>query len=305
MDWTYLEKLWERTVKPGGLADAAENSWSLEIEALYKQGIGMEKTLQFLYREKPDLTMFKKWIEAERDPAYSLLATDDEPALSREDLDFWDENGYVVLKQVVSRTDCEAAQQAILDFLGTSLLDHEGWYKSHSAQGGLMLNFTNHPALNKNRQTARIRKAYEQLYARKDIVMTIDKVSFNPPETNSFSFRGSPLHWDTSLKQPIAFSLQGLLYLTDCGPQDGAFHCVPGFHKSIGNWLQQLAPDENPREAAPRSLKAIPVTGQAGDFVIWHAALPHAATANHGKYPRMVQYLTYLPLGFKEETEWI
>lgn len=60
----------------------------------------------------------------------------------------------------------------------------------------------------------------------------------------------------------------------------------------------------NPRELAPHILKAIPITGNAGDFVIWHQALPHCATPNKGKTPRMVQYFTYLPLILAEEREW-
>jgi len=60
----------------------------------------------------------------------------------------------------------------------------------------------------------------------------------------------------------------------------------------------------DPRESALRLLKAAPVAADAGDFVIWHQALPHCATPNYGKFPRMVQYLTYLPEADEARRDW-
>ena len=48
------------------------------------------------------------------------------------------------------------------------------------------------------------------------------------------------LHWDTNLKLPIPYKLQGLLYLTDVKQDSGAFHCVAGFHHKIENWIKNL-----------------------------------------------------------------
>ncbi|HVK94998.1 MAG TPA: phytanoyl-CoA dioxygenase family protein, partial [Noviherbaspirillum sp.] len=59
-----------------------------------------------------------------------------------------------------------------------------------------------------------------------------------------------------------------------------------------------------PRQLAPQRLKATPVPAKAGDFIIWHQALPHCATPNYGKFPRMVQYLSYLPDVVEEPKEW-
>jgi len=98
--------------------------------------------------------------------------------------------------------------------------------------------------------------------------------------------------------------LQGLLYLTDCKSHEGAFHCVPGFHRQIDSWLTNLSSEINPRDEAFRTLKSVPVIGQAGDFIIWHQALPHCDTPIFGKTPRMVQYLTYLPIQKEIQKIW-
>ncbi|MEZ0007876.1 ectoine hydroxylase-related dioxygenase (phytanoyl-CoA dioxygenase family) [Flavobacterium sp. 28YEA47A] len=303
MPWIYLEKLWKRTTEPNTGINTDTGSWDKEIEILYRWGISMEDALQFLYFEKPDFKGFKSWVIANKKAA--VVQTEQEDVLSQEDLEFWNKNGYIVLKKAISKEDCKATENAIWNFLGMNPEKKETWYNRHAEQKGLMVSFSNHETLNKNRLSERIRKAYVQLYKTDKIYHTVDKVSFNPPETENFKFMGSPLHWDVSLKTPIPFGLQGLLYLTDCGPDDGAFHCVSGFHNEINSWLEKLQPYENPREKALETLTPVPVMGNAGDFIIWQNTLPHCATANHGKNPRMVQYLTYFPDDFRSASEWI
>jgi len=169
----------------------------------------------------------------------------------------------------------------------------------------MMVHFSDHPTLNANRNSPRIKKAYEQLYQSNAIYKTIDKVSFNPPIAKNYSFKGSDLHWDVSLHLPIPYRLQGLIYLSDCAENEGAFHCVPGFHNEIEQWMKNLPENVNPREYALQTLKPIPIVGEAGDLVIWHQALPHCATANYGTTPRMVQYMTYFPNEYTESEIWI
>lgn len=306
MPWTILENLWKRTVNPADITNENNvQTWDNEIKTLYQLGISMEDVLQFLYFEKPDLENFKSWINNRKRDIN--IETDDLPdnVLTEEDLQFWDKNGYVVVRNAISKKDCEDTQQAIWNYLQMDPDKKETWYIRSENQKGLMLNFSDHKTLNRNRFSPKIKKAYQQLYGTTKIYKTIDKVSFNPPENENFNFLGSPLHWDISLKQPMSFGLQGLLYLTDCGPNDGAFHCVSGFHNQIIQWLNNLDPDENPREMAIKTLQSKPVIGNAGDFIIWNNTLPHCATPNKGETPRMVQYLTYLPNDYNAFGEWL
>lgn len=306
MHWNILEKLWKRTLNPSHVSTLEDTqTWNNEIKILYELGISMEDTLQFLYFEKPDFENFKVWINNRKknEKIDSEVFTDE--VLSAEDLQFWNTNGYVIVKNAISKKDCEDTQQAIWDFLEMDPNKKETWYIRHENQKGLMLNFSDHQTLNRNRFSPRIKKAYEQLYNTTKIYKTIDKVSFNPPQNKDFVFLGSALHWDTSLKQPIAFGLQGLLYLTDCGRNDGAFHCVPGFQNKINDWLNDLKLNENPRKKALETLHPEPIIGNAGDFIIWDNRLPHCASPNNGKTPRMVQYLTYLPNDYSDDGEWL
>jgi hypothetical protein len=306
MPWTILEKVWKRALHPSLLSAANDTeTWDEEIKTLYQLGISMEDTLQFLYFEKPDFETFKIWINTNRKIKNTESEDFTDDILSEDDLQFWNENGYIVIKNAISKKECEDTQQAIWDFLKMDPNNSETWYNRHENQKGLMLNFSDHETLNRNRFSPRIKKAYEQLYNTTKIYKTIDKVSFNPPETEEFSFLGSLLHWDISLKQPITFGFQGLIYLSDCGIDDGAFHCVPGFHNKIDDWLNNLELNENARDKAIKTLKPQPIIGNAGDFVIWNNKLPHCATPNKGQIPRMVQYLTYLPDDYNASGEWI
>ncbi|KRB55625.1 phytanoyl-CoA dioxygenase family protein [Flavobacterium sp. Root186] len=302
MPWSILENLWDRTTNTSNVITDVQ--WDQEIKTLYQLGISMEDTVQFLYFEKPDFETFKVWINHQKKNE-NTVADALSNVLSEQDLQFWDKNGYVIVKNAISKEDCEDTVEAIWNYLEMNPDKSETWYTRHKDQKGLMLNFSDHETLNKNRLSPRIKKAYEQLYNSAKIYKTIDKVSFNPPETKDFTFLGSPLHWDISLKQPITFGFQGLLYLTDCGINDGAFHCVPGFHNKINDWLNNLEPNENPRNKAIETLKPKPITGNAGDFIIWNNTLPHCASANKGASPRMVQYLTYLPEDYNASGEWI
>lgn len=297
-----LENFWNRILNTNSKTKVPSD-WNTETGYLYQLGISIEETLQYLYQQRPSLKDFIYWIESKRTNISKSIQI--ENILSENDLAFWESNGYIVIKNAIPLEDCIATQKAILEFIEKDINDSSSWYKHHEKQSGLMVNFYHHPTLEKNRASVKIQKAYEQLYQTTKIYKTIDKVSFNPPVTNEYNFLGSNLHWDVSLKQPIPFRLQGLLYLSDCNENEGAFNCVPNFHNQIANWMNTIPSNENPREFALKTLVAKPIIGNAGDFIIWHQALPHCATPNYGKTPRFVQYLTYFPENYTESTEWI
>jgi len=303
-DWPCLQQFWQSSTTAGKHAapDLREQHHA-EVKALYRRGISLEDALVFLAYHQPSLAAFAQWLAARTRP---LPPKDGEGAqqLSEAELQFWHRNGYLVLRGAVPQAQCMAAQDAIWDYLGASISEPASWYQNHPGKRGMMLQFSDHPALAANRHGARIRSAYEQLYGSSTIFASIDKVSFNPPLVDSHGFTGSALHWDVSLQPPIPFKLQGMLYLSDCAATHGAFHCVPGFQHRHEQWLAQVPPGQNPREWATQTLQPVAVEGQAGDFIIWHQALPHCATPNHGALPRMVQYLTYLPDRCVDQPDW-
>ncbi|MGD8779988.1 MAG: phytanoyl-CoA dioxygenase family protein [Ignavibacteria bacterium] len=219
-------------------------------------------------------------------------------------MDFWNRNWYVIIKNAVSKDDCKAAENAIWNFIDATPDNRDSWYKNHPAKQGIMIQFLRNPALDKNRNSPKIRIAFEQLWNRKDLIVTTDRVSFNTPERSGYQFSGPYMHWDTSIHLPIPLGLQGILYLVDVQENQGAFTCVPGFHNKIENWLKNLPAGTDPRGINFDSLGAKPIAANAGDFIIWHHALPHGSRPNTGDYPRIVQYIKWYPPDYADRRPW-
>jgi hypothetical protein len=327
----HLQRLWSRTCanKPGKQPFDPVEAAADKI-AIYGLGLGLYETLQFLHVRRPDFDAFQDWILARNggaiDPARMAgvndrirrLADDGaagaveqaavepvlaEPALGADDLAFWDEHGYVVLREAVSREAARAAERAVWDFVGARPEDPDTWYGNRDGHT-IMVPLVHHPAFDANRRSSRIHAAYAQLLGTDDLVVTVDRGGFNPPERPNWRFPGPHLHWDTSLAQPIPLSIQGILYLADTPADQGAFCCVPGFHRRIESWLGGLSPDANPRHEI---LKYPPtrVAGRAGDMVLWADTLPHGASPNRGRYPRIVQYIAMYRADSVERRPWI
>lgn len=218
------------------------------------------------------------------------------PVLSAADVDFWEENGYVVVHDAVPPENCKAAERAIWDFLEMDTDDPETWYPDPPRRG-IMVEIYQHQALWDNRQYPRIHQAFSEIWGDEKLWVSFDRGSLNPPEREDFKFPGPYLHWDMSLDGPVdGLRVQGVLYLTDTPANQGAFTCIPGFHRKLGDWLNDLPEDADPRQLIKeRDADAVPVAGKAGDLVIWHSALPHGSSPNSSDRPRIVQYITMSP----------
>ncbi|HYE55851.1 MAG TPA: phytanoyl-CoA dioxygenase family protein [Chitinophagaceae bacterium] len=322
----HLKRYWEKSLaKRGGTLpqNAFQEEWTLDTTLLCALGMGLEQTIQYLYHQTPDFHEFENWIlqlnggtiVPEKINAFNKLIIEEQSdsakhritstVLDDADLQFWDVHGYIILRNAVAKEDCTAAINAISGFLAIDINDRSTWYQPHPARQGIMVQMFQHPALEKNRKAEKIRSAFEQLWGRKDLWMNTDKVSFNPPECDEWKFPGPRLHWDVSLELPIPFGLQGLLYLSDTKENQGAFTLVPGFHKRIEGWISSLPPGADPRKEDMYALGAQPIAANAGDFIIWHHALPHGSSANTAFVPRFVQYINYAPVDAEVKHKWI
>lgn len=321
----HLKRFWDKSIKKrNGIisSDAFLDEWNTDVTLLNALGLGLEQTVIYVYREAPDFNNFEEWILTKNNNVLqhdkiqtfnntfsteinqSNETTIIESVLNEEDIDFWNTNGYVIVRNAVSKQDCDAVIEAICEFIHIDLTNPATWYNDHPAKQGIMVQMFQHPSLEKNRNSSRIRAAYEQLWQRKDLWVSTDRVSFNPPENQRWQFPGPNMHWDVSLDLPIPFGLQGLLYLSDTQANQGAFTLVPGFHNSIENWINSLPAGSNPRNEDIHQLGSIPIIANAGDFIIWHQALPHGSSANTSDRPRLVQYINYSPIDAEIKMKW-
>jgi hypothetical protein len=320
----HLKRYWNKSMlkREGKVnAGAFHEEWKMDTTLLHALGLGLEQTIQYLYREAPSFEQFENWVievtgepDTEKIERFNgLFAGGNINAsseiqynvLTKDDLDFWDQNGYVIVREAVSKENCDRAIEALCNFIGIDRYNADTWYNDHPSKQGIMVQFFQHPSFDQNRKSAKIRKAYEELWKRTDIWVNTDRVGFNPPETDAHKFRGPRLHWDVSIKLPVPFGTQGILYLSDTAENQGAFTLVPGFQNQIEEWINSLPPGADPRKEDMYALGPKPIAANAGDFIIWHQALPHGSSPNTSAVPRFVQYINYAPVDEKNSDIWL
>jgi len=326
----HLERLWNRARlrRQGKASPMSAKEIMHDNVTLAGLGLGVEEAMGYLFHANPGFAEFEQWVLAVNGgmiapekierinaairgagpaPAQRKVILDIEsapPALSAADLAFWDEEGYVIVRGAISREASREAEQLLWNHLKMNRDEPDTWYQPREGKG-IMVQLFHHPVLQRNRESPRIHKAFAQLWGTADLWVTTDRMSFNPPERTGRTFQGPRLHWDTSLLPPIPLGLQALLYLTDTSADQGAFTCVPGFHRRIESWLKSLPPGANPREQNLEALGPKPIAAEAGDLIIWHQALPHGSSPNRATQPRMVHYLAMFPAVAEPDREWL
>lgn len=308
LDVACLEEFWASHVE--GAMKLDEKVVKLLLDTL---GLGNQQAYRKLILERPSFPEFTRWIvetaglpdpvlvdrfhawlyeiePGEEAKARLAAIKHAEPVFGEAALRHWDEHGYVVLPDAIGHDEIAAVRDLVWAEVGGTPDDPDSWYRPR--EDGIMVARFQHPALEAARRSPRIMKAFAQLWGSENLWCTIDRMGFNPPERPGHEFAGSDLHWDVSLAQPIPFGTQAVLYLVDTSADMGAFRCVPGFHKRIDDWLDEMGPDSDPR-AVDLHAGQHHVAGRAGDLVVWRQDLPHGASPNRSDRPRLAQYLNF------------
>ena len=225
--------------------------------------------------------------------------------LSTRDLKFFEEYGYVIVRQAVPREQAEDSARALWAFAQKDPDDPESWYAEPppgpagpdgpgvpARKGTIMIEIYHQQTLWNNRTAPRVHRAFSQVMGSEKLWVSHDRASINPPSRDPGAMEKG-LHWDADLQdRPVPFGVQGILYLNDTPEEQGAFVCVPGFHKKLEDWLDHLPRGSRTYEGddPPRRIGA-----KAGDLIIWRTALPHSAGINRGTRPRVAQYIAMEP----------
>ncbi|WP_263377598.1 phytanoyl-CoA dioxygenase family protein [Granulicella paludicola] len=315
-----IAQYWEQVLQS---ERGAAMPWDLQQTLLAGLRLNVLEVNRYLHGSRPTLHQFEAWVlecnggvieEARLERLQRAMAgmaigsevglLEGVEGLSESDLEQWDEHGYVVLKNAVTAQAAEAAELAIYEYLGMSAHDSESWYTEKLGHS-IWVPLLRHPALVANRYAPRIVKAFAQLWGCEDLWATVDQGGLNPPVRPGWPFPGPHLHWDTTLAPPHHFGVQGILYLADVAENQGAFSCVPGFHKRLESWLKELPEGVDARKHALATLCMKPIAAQRGDMVIWHQSLPHGASPNTSARPRVAQYLSFRPTRWPYLEEWV
>ncbi|MGC4808469.1 phytanoyl-CoA dioxygenase family protein [Micromonospora sp. DT233] len=230
-----------------------------------------------------------------------------EPGLTREEIDtFWSE-GYLVVRGVLTADEAKHFASLVLDLLppDLSIPDHwesfDGRIKPFHAAGDQTFDG---PEIIPLYQNERLYTVMAQLLQSPRLLVRDGSLAITiRNDTRHESELSQQLHLDPAVPEDVdefLFTLQeteigGCFYFTDVEPHGGGIHVVPGGHRIV----------EEEARAAPRGrqlhdkwrnishLETVEVTGAAGDFVLMHHLMPHAASHNRRSLTRVVQFLRY------------
>lgn len=320
----HLKRLWASALPGGMLRPPREGH--MDQFVLDGLELSVVDTMQYLNWQKPAFADFEAWILEKRGGriaaetrdkinravvafldgrhrVYPLPVDTQDRVFNKDDWACWEDNGYVVLSDAVPRDDCIALEQTIWNHLGMHPEKPEAWL---ARERMFWINDFHHPLMDKNRRSRRIHQAYTEIWGTDELFLTVDQLSFNPPVADERrQFGPSNIHWDASIAQPMPFDVLGVLYLNDVDENQGAFQCVPGFHRKIGAWLDALPNGTDPRKEILGAFTPVRIGGKAGDLIIWRQELPHGSSVNRGCRPRFAQYITMYPADREINPVWI
>jgi ectoine hydroxylase-related dioxygenase (phytanoyl-CoA dioxygenase family) len=220
---------------------------------------------------------------------------------------FWDQ-GYLLVRGVLSRDEAEHYRRVITDLIPRDLSIPPHW---HVADGRIKPMRTEHD------QTYDIPELLplfgnERLYAVAAQLLESPRLrvfdgSLGVTLRNDASrdrALSQTLHIDASVpatRDNFLFSLEevqlgGCFYFTDVLPDGGGIHVVPGGHRRVEEEARADAMGRHLHTDWKRitHMDSVEVTGEAGDFALVHHLMPHGASHNRRTQARVAQFQRYV-----------
>ena len=224
--------------------------------------------------------------------------------LSIKDWNFWLYNGFVVIKNAVSREQAQKTADFLWEFEEKNPNNPESWYTAARAemqmkelQGTGMVEVYNHQLLWENRQTERVYNAFVDIWGTEKLWATIDRANLNFPIQPGFEYKGF-IHWDYD-PETKPQNVQGVLALADqTNLEMGGFQCIPWLYRNYDSWKQSQPEDRNRFQPDTKGLEEhfVKVPLEAGDLLIFNSLEPHGIRPNNSKDKvRIAQYISMMP----------
>ncbi|MDA0793634.1 MAG: phytanoyl-CoA dioxygenase family protein [Bacteroidetes bacterium] len=224
--------------------------------------------------------------------------------LSLEDWNFWLYNGYVVVKNAISKEQAKKTAHFLWEFEEKNPKDPSTWYTAPRAemqmkelQGTGMVEVYNHQYLWENRQTERVYKAFTDIWGTAKLWTTIDRANLNFPIQPGFEYKGF-IHWDYD-PETKPQNVQGVLALADqTDTEMGGFQCIPWLYRNYDTWKLTQPEDRNHFQPNTEGLEEhfVKVPLEAGDLLIFNSLEPHGIRPNNSKNKvRIAQYISMMP----------
>tara|TARA_B110000438_G_scaffold290305_1_gene325866 strand:- start:924 stop:1892 length:969 start_codon:yes stop_codon:yes gene_type:complete len=228
---------------------------------------------------------------------------------------FWRENGYVVIKNAISREQANNTASFLWEFEEKSPNKPESWYHAPRAEmqmkelaGTGMVEVYNHQYLWTNRQSQKVYDAFVDVWGTEKLWVTIDRANLNFPIKKGFEYKGF-IHWDYD-PETKPENVQGVIALSDqIDPNMGGFQCIPWLYQNYDSWKTTQPEKRNRFQPDIKGLedKIEKVSMHAGDLLIFNSLLAHGIRPNQSKDKvRIAQYISMMPAEEQNESlkEW-
>ncbi|HEX4374641.1 MAG TPA: phytanoyl-CoA dioxygenase family protein, partial [Puia sp.] len=222
--------------------------------------------------------------------------------LSEDDWKFWKENGYIVIKNAVSRGKAQATANFLWEFEEKDPADAETWYAPPRAEMQMkeltntgMVEVYNNQFLWNNRQMQKVYDAFVDIWGTEKLWVTIDRANLNFPMRPGFEYKGF-IHWDYDPDtKPV--NVQGVLALADQTDENmGGFQCVPELFRTYETWKLTQPEDRDHFKPDVSGFELKKVKMEAGDLLIFNSLQPHGIRPNRsGDKVRIAQYISMMP----------
>ena len=222
--------------------------------------------------------------------------------LSEADWQCWVTNGYIVIKNAVSREQAKATANFLWEFEEKDPANQETWYAPPRAEMQMkeltntgMVEVYNNQHLWNNRQVQKVYDAFADIWGTEKLWVTIDRANLNFPIRPGFEYKGF-IHWDYDPEtKPV--NVQGVLALA---VQDdvnmGGFQCIPELFRTYDTWKLTQPEDRNHFKPDTTGFEMEKVKMEAGDLLIFNSLQPHGIRPNMSDNKvRIAQYISMMP----------
>ncbi len=224
--------------------------------------------------------------------------------LTMEQWAFWRSQGYVVIKEAISREQANRTASFLWEFEDKDPRDPRTWYTAPRAEiemkelaGTGMVEVYNNQHLWDNRQTQRVYDAFVDIWGTEKLWVTIDRGNLNFPIRPGYGYKGF-IHWDYD-PETKPQNVQGVLALSDQTDENmGGFQCIPWLYRNYDTWKLTQPEDSHYFKPDITGLedKIVKVPLEAGDLLIFNSAQPHGIRPNRSKDKvRIAQYISMAP----------
>ena len=225
-------------------------------------------------------------------------------ALSEKDWDFWIKNGYIIIKNAISKNQAAKTAKFLWEFEEKDPLNSKTWFTKPRAEmemkelvGTGMVEVYNHQTLWKNRQEKKIYNAFLDIWGTHKLWVTIDRANLNFP-LNKYNENKGFIHWDYDPDtKPV--NVQGVLALSDQTDVNmGGFQCVPRLFREYDSWKLSQPKNRNKFQPDISEFKndIVKVPLLKGDLFIFNSFLPQGIRPNLSKNKvRIAQYISMFP----------